>query len=461
MTDLTLTITYFAFLLGLGVLTANLLKKKHIPDTFFLLIIGLLLGPTLYANPLLMQYIHMELVKVGEMGIVPDFMRLLALIMVVFTGTFSLGFRAFKKFSSVALNIAIVGVFLNTIFFGIVGHFVFNLGWGYSFLLAAILSGTCSSVVFVFEDVLSEHKNALDILKVESILNSPLSVLLPIMLLGIMSMKDGALVEPLKYVSDFWSMIVVGVGTGIIIGLGVYKLLKSMLREYTALLLFSIALITYALAELFGGSGMLAVAVCGLIAGDLVFPEKQEVERFDDQLSDVFRISVFTLLGAQVSLAFDINEILLVLAFFAMMFLFRPLFLSPIVRRSGSQFSRKELAIMSFISPRGLSAAAMAPIIGSFLISTASPESLQSVTEITARMNNIIFLVILLSILASTITAKIVSRKREGKEKGEKEEMEKEDNKDMTDWVEENIEKTKKEVESEEELLDDAERIAS
>jgi NhaP-type Na+/H+ and K+/H+ antiporter len=47
-----------------------------------------------------------------------------------------------------------------------------------------------------------------------------------------------------------------------------------MLSEYSSLILFAIALITYALAENVGGSGILAVAICGLVAGNFGFPEK-------------------------------------------------------------------------------------------------------------------------------------------------------------------------------------------
>ena len=40
MSDIVLTVTYFAFLLGFGVLIANVLKKARVPDAFFLLIFG-------------------------------------------------------------------------------------------------------------------------------------------------------------------------------------------------------------------------------------------------------------------------------------------------------------------------------------------------------------------------------------------------------------------------------------
>jgi cell volume regulation protein A len=445
MADLTLIITYFAFLLGLGVLLANLMKKVHIPDTFFLLLLGLVLGPTLYMNPWIMQYIQMELVDVSLMGEIPDFFRLLALIMVVFTGTFSMGFRVFKKFSTTAINLAIIGVILNTLVIGVVANFLFGIGWIYSFLLAAILSGTGASVIFTFQNILSKHKPAIEVLKVESIMNSPLSVLLPIMFLGFVGMTSITVIAPTQIISQFWMMIVVGVGTGVVIGVGVSKLLKSILQEYTALLIFSIALVIYALSELLGGSGMLAVAVAGLIIGDLAFPEKQEVKKFDDHLSELFRITVFTLLGAQVALFMPLNEFLIIFLFFIAMVMFRPVFLMPLVRRAKNSFTRRDILLMSFVAPRGISAAAMAPIVGNYIIASATAETLPAVSEFAVKLNNIIFIVILLSVLLSTIVAKLAARDHHKPDEGKDEEKrEGEEKGGMKDWLEDNIEKGKK-----------------
>jgi len=65
------------------------------------------------------------------------------------------------------------------------------------------------------------------------------------------------------------------------------------------------------------------------LAGNMLFPQKDKKEmlRFEDQLSEMLRISVFTLLGAQVLLPFDPNQLLLAFIFFLIVFASRPLFL--------------------------------------------------------------------------------------------------------------------------------------
>ena len=443
MDAISLTVTYFAILLGFGVLVANLLKKWNIPDTFFLLLLGLLFSPTFISHPFVTQYISIKLVDVQAMGNIPDFLRILALILVVFTGTFNLNFRIFKRYSAISLKLALVGVFLNTIILGMIAHFMFNIDILFAFLFAAVISGTGSGVVFAFESALHKSRRALTIMKVESIFNSPISVLVPLILLDLLFLAPGALIEPMKYLSQFWLMITAGVGTGLIIGLSVSRLFRGIREEYTPLLLFAIALITYALAIGVGGSGMLAVAICGLVAGNFSISKKEEKERiirFEDQLSEMLRISVFTLLGAQVTLLMGLQEFVLIILFFALVVIIRPIFLLSMMGGLKNKFSRLDIVLMSFIAPRGLPAAAMVPIIAAAVISVGQPAMAESIV-------NIVFMVILLSVLFSTVVAKIGSMERfqkaapkkheEEKEPQKKEEHKKEDYEDLFYMLEE------------------------
>ncbi len=412
--NITLTMTYFAFLLGFGVIVANILKKRKIPDTFFLLILGLLLGPTVFMNPALTKYVSITLVDVSAMGAIPDFLRVWALIMIVFTGTFNLNWKVFRRLSDVSINLAFVGMVFNTIIFGVAAHLIFGINIIYTLLLGAILGGTGTGVLYAFEHTLSKSKKALTIIKVESIFNSPLTVLLPILFLDLINTEPGALIEPLKYMSQFWLMIVAGIGTGIVVGLAVSKLMRATLKEYTPLLLFSIALITYALAENIGGSGMLAVAVCGLITGNMIFPEKEEVKRFDDQLSEMLRISVFTLLGAQVMMVFDLNLFIKSFVFFLIIFFSRPIFLIPTLGKMKNRFTRSDILLMSFVAPRGLAAAAMAPIVARTISQAAG-------NGVGNLIVNVIFLIMLFSVLFSTMSAALISKFSHKKERSAEE----------------------------------------
>jgi cell volume regulation protein A len=414
MANIAITVTYFAILLGFGVLIANVLKKRKVPDTFFLLMLGLLLGPTVFMNPAVTSHFSIKLVDVGLMGDVPDFLRILALIIVVFTGTFNLSFGAFKKFSDSSIKLAFIGVFFNTILFGIASSMLFGLQPVYAFLLGAALSGTAEGVIHMSDTIVQRCKNGLTIIDLESILNSPLTVLLPMLFLDLVFIQPGALIEPLKYMVIFWQMIAAGVGTGLLVGFAASKMIKSMMKEYGPLLVIAIALISYALAENVGGSGMLSVAICGLIMGNMISKEqgKDEMNQFDNQFSEMLRISVFTLLGAQVMLpltAEGLNMIFTAFLFFILVFLSRPIFLMPIIWKQRKTFTKKEVILLNFISPRGVSEAAMAPIIYTAIISVPN---LANATSIAGNIINIIFLVIMFSVLFSSFVSWLMGGKR-------------------------------------------------
>ncbi len=409
MVDVTLAITYFGILLGLGVIVASFLKKWNIPDTFFLIVLGLVLGPTIFANPAVTQSISVTLVDVGAMGAIPDFLRLLALIIIVFSGAFCLNFKTFKRLSGISLKLGVVGVIFSTIFLGLFVRFIFGLDFVYAFLLAAIISGTATEVILPFEKSLARFKKSVSILKLESIFNTPLTVLLPILFLDFVKAEPGALFAPMGYLSQFWLMVVAGIGTGIVIGLAVGKIIKK-LKYYTVLTLLSVSLISYALAENVGGSGMLAVAITGIIIGNMKFKEKQEMLAFENQLSEMLRISVFTLLGASVSLFITIQEFMLIVAFFVIVVFSRLVFFFPAIGNMKDKFSRRELILMSFVAPRGLSAAAMAPIVATSVLALGTPAALFA----APKMMNIIFLVILLSVLFSTGMTAVLRRGYKG-----------------------------------------------
>ena len=72
MVDLIAVVTYFGVLLGIGVFIENLVKKHKFPDTLFLLALGIILGPTIFLNPMITGSVSATLIDVNAMGVVPD-----------------------------------------------------------------------------------------------------------------------------------------------------------------------------------------------------------------------------------------------------------------------------------------------------------------------------------------------------------------------------------------------------
>lgn len=393
MPDMVLIVSYFAFLLGFGVLVANLMKKVKIPDTVFLLLIGLICGPTIWKNPAVAQYLQFTIVDVDAMSVVPEFLRTLALVLIVFTGAFNMSFSELKRVSSISIKLAFLVVILNTIVLGAIAKLIFGFGMVPALLIGATISGTDASVVFTFEKVLKKQADILTILKMESIINSPLAVLIPFLFLSFLESAPSEVLVPTVYISQFWLMIAAGVGGGLVIGFAVTSILDRMLKEYTPLLLFALALLTYGLVEAVGGSGMLAAAVSGCIIGNTAFAHRKAAKKFHSEISDMLRISIYTLLGAQVFL--DLNPLLILaeILFVVLVFAVRPILITFLAREVEADY--ESMTLLKWVAPRGISAAAMAPIV--------------AIALGDQQIMNIVFMVILFSVLFSTVTANLVS----------------------------------------------------
>ena len=336
------------------------------------------------------------------MGDVPDFLRILALIIIVFAGSFHLKLSTFKKVSNIALKLSFIGFIFSTLFLGFFAHFLLDLSWVSSFLLGAIIGGTSTEVISSLRDS-NEKAEIIDLLTVESIFNSPLSVLFPLIFLDIL--VAGGFVSSTFYIAQFWQLLAAGVGTGILVGLAAGKIFKSTEKEISPILGFSIALITYALAQNVGGSGILAVALAGLIIGNLKIPHKKMITEFDDTLSVMLTISIFTLLGAQVSLTFTSSLLISEFWFIVLViFISRPLFVFAALYKESMNLRDK--FFISFAGPRGVAAAAMAAIP----LSIATLEGLTAFSTEAELILLTTFLVILFTVLSGTIAGLLYSK---------------------------------------------------
>jgi len=385
-------ITLFATLLGFGVLVNNVTKKLRISSIFFLLITGLLLGPTFFGW-----------VDVSRMGDVPDFLRILSLIIIVFAGSFHLKLSTLKKVSNMALKLSFVGFLFSTIVLGLFAHYIFDLSWISSFILGSIIGGTSTEVLSSFKDTLKNNET-LDLLTVESLFNSPLSVLIPLVLLDII--VAGGIATSTFYIAQFWQLLAAGVGTGVLVGLAAGKIFRTTEKEISPIMGIAIALVTYALAQNVGGSGILAVALAGMFIGNLRIPHKKLISEFDDTFSVLLTISIFTLLGAQISLQLSSQLVFAEAIFLALViFITRPLFVIFTLYKEKS-IPFRDMLFIAFEGPRGVAAAAMAALP----LSVASVQGLTILTQEAELILVTTFLVILFTVLSGTIAGMLYSK---------------------------------------------------
>ena len=120
----------------LGVAGEAFFKKTGIPDVAFLMILGVIIGPVF-------GIIQAEAV----IQVVPYFAAL-ALIIIMFDGGLNLDIKHVIKTAHYSLTLALVGFILSVIIISVGAHYVLEWTWLESILLASIVGGSSSAIVF-------------------------------------------------------------------------------------------------------------------------------------------------------------------------------------------------------------------------------------------------------------------------------------------------------------------------
>ena len=149
-----------------------------------------------------------------------------------------------------------------------------------------------------------------DFLKFEALLNTPLVVLLPFLILDLKrTLKDQILVS--TFIDQFVPLLqqfIVGIGTGVLIGLVMFKFMK---KQYSMVLsplaVITSALLAYTIAENLHGNGVLAVTSMGILFGNVYVKQKFQLQEFSTVFSSSLEILVFVLIGLIVNIPFTIE----------------------------------------------------------------------------------------------------------------------------------------------------------
>src|SRR3989344_2169567 len=248
-------ISLIAIILLLGLLTAIVSKRLKLPDVLLLIIVGIGLGAfSRFEN------IDLSLPEQFVAGL-----GIFTLILIVFESTAEIRFRELNQISSDALKLTIISIV--TISLGItlsIWALLFRFQFDkllISFIFGTLMAGTDPDVIL---SLIGKTKNKiLNIIKIESILNTPFVVLLPLLIIDISARFEGGVIS--EFIGKLLVNITSGLGAGLLIGLIVFKVMSRNYSEiYSPIAIITAAIVSYALAEQIGGSGIIAVTTLGL-----------------------------------------------------------------------------------------------------------------------------------------------------------------------------------------------------
>ena len=366
----------------LGVAGEAFFKKTGIPDVAFLMILGVIIGPVF-------GLIQPEAV----IQVVPYFAAL-ALIIIMFDGGLNLDIKHVIKTAHFSVTLAVLGFVLSVVMISIAAHFALGWAWLDSILLASIVGGSSSAIVFGLVRNIKISEETKSMLSFESALTDILATIVAFILFE-------AILAGHFDLQTLQETIGRAVIVGLVLGFGVgipwmYISTKFSNAQHAYMLTLGVLFVLFFLANSFGESGALTALVFGLMIGNknhlakilrFKLPRIELDDPTHNQLTFLVRSFFFVFVGLMASfgqIEYLIFGVLMTIAVYFGRILVVKITLTK-------RFSLLDRAVTKSMIPRGLAAAVLAtyPITMGLPNADAYPQ--------------LIFFIILSSVVITTI----------------------------------------------------------
>jgi cell volume regulation protein A len=272
-------------LLAVGIGAAMVADRVRVPGLILFLALGMLVGSEGLGG---VEFTDVELTRtLGTIG----------LVLILFEGGLSAGWREIRPVISVALSLAIVGTLLTAIAGGAAAVWLFDLGWLEGLIVGSAVAATDSAAIFAVLRGSRLRRRLARSLEGESGMNDPVALLL---VTGFIAWIE----QPAFGIEDmalsFVGELSIGAALGLVVGIGgrwVFRSLRFPTPGLYPVASVASAGLSYGLAEVLSGSGFLAVYVTGLALATGALPARRTVTAFHQGLSWVAQIALFFMLG--------------------------------------------------------------------------------------------------------------------------------------------------------------------
>ena len=366
----------------LGVAGEAFFKKTGIPDVAFLMIFGVIIGPVF-------GIIQPEAV----IEVVPYFAAL-ALIIIMFDGGLHLDIKHLVKTAHFSVTLAVLGFILSVVIITLAAHYALGWLWLESILLASIVGGSSSAIVFGLVRNIKISEEVKSMLSFESALTDILAMIVAFILF------EAVLIGHFD-IQTLQETLGRAVVVGLVLGFGVgipwmYVSTKLGNAQHAYMLTLGILFVLFFLANEFGESGALTALVFGLMLGNkrhlsrilkFKLPKIEADDPTHNQLTFLVRSFFFVFVGLMASfgqIEYVVFGILVTIVVFG-----GRIFVGKITLTK--RFSKLDRAVTNSMIPRGLAAAVLAtyPVTMGLSNGEAYPQ--------------IIFFIILSSVIITTI----------------------------------------------------------
>ena len=338
-------VTSIAVVLLIGVVFSVLAGKAKIPEIIVLVIAGMVLGALKYKGELIVEFPVLFLTCVS----------IFALALILFDSSAKIRLKELDTLSLKALKFVIIFTLLSLIFFTLAAEYFLGIPLVFCLILAAINAGTSTDVVMSF--MKGVKGRVMGILELESVFNTPLTVLLPFVIIDF-TQGQTRITEVVELVLPFLTSIVMGIGAGIFIAVILFKIIqKKYSAFYSPLAVIVAALLAYVLAENLDGNGVIAVVSLGIFFGNVYVREKIALLSAESILTKALFIFVFVLIGLLIKLPLTKEFFISSIILFAVYLVIR--YISAAVSFAKDKMSAKEIIFITLNAPKGLSTVAV------------------------------------------------------------------------------------------------------
>lgn len=405
-----------ALLLGgsiivIGFLGNYLFEHTGFPDMLLLIVLGILLGPVTGLVD-----------SSGIMGLA-SYLAALALVFILFDGGIAMNIYRVVSESPRSAVLAVTGFVINVIATTLFMTFIVipDAPLVYSVLFGTIFGGSSSIVVISIASRIKVSEKCSTILSLESAITDILCIVVSLAVIEIV----------LKGVSIDFSTIgqsVVGrfsIGSvfGIIFGIIWLNVLRRIVKaSYAYMLTLAVVLLSYALAEYFGGSGALCSLLFGIVLGNekeiykilrIEKPTNTAVDaglkRFESEVAFLLRTFFFVYMGLIVTIG-SITTIIIGVILSLMLLLVR--FGAVTIATVRCDELKEERSVMRVILTRGLAAAVLATLPLQYADITKYPEAGPIFQALSPIYIQLAVIVILTTALIATLGIPVLKRTR-------------------------------------------------
>jgi len=386
------TLTMLAGILVLGFASQVMAWWLKVPAILFLLIAGLIAGPTIgLLNPdAMFGDLMFPLVS-------------MAVAIILFEGSMTLHFSQIREVGGVIQRLVSIGAVATWLIISAITHWAMPCSWEVAFLFGAITVVTGPTVVIPLLRTVRPTAAIANVLRWEGIIIDPIGAIFAVLVYEfIIAGTEGSAFGHTAIM--FGEILLVGFALGALggqlLGTALRRLwLPEYMHNFGALsLLIGLFALSNALVD---ESGLLTVTIMGIWLANMKDVDIADLLNFKESLSLLLISCLFIMLAARIEWT-DFNMLGwgAVVVLLGIQFIARPV--SVLISTIGSSLSWHERAMICWVAPRGIVAAAVSALFALHLQEIGVPQA-----EILVPLT---FLVIIVTVVLQSASARWVAK---------------------------------------------------